>query len=156
MSLITSSITTSVVTSRSLFAASPSDLILAFPDAAFDVALAPFVLSVVPDPAMALDEMWRVVRPGGEIVAYGSSPKPLDLAFPVLLAKNLQLKFFMVYHLAAADRARASAALQRLLARGELQHNIAARMALAEIVKAHETVESGRLPGNLVLRVAAG
>lgn len=42
---------------------------LAFPDAAFDVALAPFVLSVVPDPAKALDEMWRVVRPGGELVA---------------------------------------------------------------------------------------
>jgi phosphatidylethanolamine/phosphatidyl-N-methylethanolamine N-methyltransferase len=42
---------------------------LQFPDASFDSALAPFVLSVVPDPAKALDEMWRVVRPGGEIVA---------------------------------------------------------------------------------------
>ena len=41
---------------------------LTFPDAAFDVALAPFVLSVVPDPSKALDEMWRVVRPGGELV----------------------------------------------------------------------------------------
>ena len=38
-------------------------------DAAFDVALAPYVLSVVPDPAAALEEMWRVLRPGGEIVA---------------------------------------------------------------------------------------
>ena len=41
---------------------------LTFPDAAFDVALAPFVMSVVPDPWKALDEMWRVVRPGGELV----------------------------------------------------------------------------------------
>ncbi len=41
---------------------------LTFPDGAFDVALAPFVMSVVPDPAKALDEMWRVVRPGGELV----------------------------------------------------------------------------------------
>ncbi len=41
---------------------------LTFPDAGFDVALAPFVLSVVPDPAKTLDEMWRVVRPGGELV----------------------------------------------------------------------------------------
>jgi phosphatidylethanolamine/phosphatidyl-N-methylethanolamine N-methyltransferase len=41
---------------------------LTFPDAAFDMALAPFVMSVVPDPAKALDEMWRVTRPGGELV----------------------------------------------------------------------------------------
>ena len=42
---------------------------LDLPDASFDVALAPYVMSVVPDPARALDEMWRVVRPGGELVA---------------------------------------------------------------------------------------
>ncbi|MDE2395443.1 MAG: NADPH:quinone reductase [Burkholderiales bacterium] len=98
----------------------------------------------------------EALRPGGEVVAYGSSSKPLDLAFAVLLAKNLQLKFFMVYHLAAADRARASAALQRLLARGELRHNIAARLPLADIVMAHEAVEGGHLVGNLVLKVAPG
>ena len=95
----------------------------------------------------------QLLRTGGELVAYGSSPKPLDLPFPVLLAKNIQVKFFMVYHLDAADRARATAALQRLLARGELQHNIAARMALDEIVQAHEAVEGGTLVGNLVLKV---
>lgn len=95
----------------------------------------------------------QLLRTGGELVAYGSSPKPLDLPFPVLLAKNIQVKFFMVYHLDAADRARATAALQRLLARGELQHNIAVRMALDEIVQAHEAVEGGTLVGNLVLKV---
>ena len=36
--------------------------------ASFDVALAPFVMSVVPDPQRVLDEMWRVLKPGGEIV----------------------------------------------------------------------------------------
>ena len=39
-----------------------------FGDDRFDVTLAPYVLSVVPDPVRALDEMWRVTRPGGEIV----------------------------------------------------------------------------------------
>lgn len=34
----------------------------------FDVALAPYVMSVLPAPARALDEMWRVLRPGGQIV----------------------------------------------------------------------------------------
>ena len=94
-----------------------------------------------------------LLRPGGELVVYGSSPKPLDLPFPVLLAKNLKLKFFMVYHLEAADRARATAALNRMLARGALQHHIAERWPLADVVKAHEAVEGGRLVGNLVLRV---
>jgi NADPH2:quinone reductase len=107
-------------------------------------------LDVAVNGAMDLD----LLRPGGELVAYGSSPKPLDLPFPVLLAKNLQIKFFMVYHLEAADRARATGALQRLLARGELQHNVAQRMPLSQIVQAHEAVEGGRLVGNLVLHVS--
>jgi len=41
---------------------------LEFPDAQFDVALAPYVMSVVPNPARVLDEMWRVVKPGGEMI----------------------------------------------------------------------------------------
>ncbi|WP_158813503.1 class I SAM-dependent methyltransferase [Methylocapsa sp. S129] len=41
---------------------------LDFPDQRFDVALAPYVMSVVPAPARVLDEMWRVLRPGGQMV----------------------------------------------------------------------------------------
>jgi phosphatidylethanolamine/phosphatidyl-N-methylethanolamine N-methyltransferase len=41
---------------------------LAFPDSCFDAVVAPYVLTVVPDPAATLDELLRVVRPGGEIV----------------------------------------------------------------------------------------
>ena len=41
---------------------------LELPNASFDVALAPYVMSVLPHPAAALDEMWRVVRPGGQLV----------------------------------------------------------------------------------------
>lgn len=41
---------------------------LAFPDASFDAAVAPYVLTVVPEPERTLDEMARVVKPGGEIV----------------------------------------------------------------------------------------
>ena len=41
---------------------------LEFPDARFDVALAPYVMSVVPSPSRVLDEMWRVLRPGGQMV----------------------------------------------------------------------------------------
>ena len=41
---------------------------LEFPDAAFDVALAPYVMSVLPDPERALEEAWRVLRPGGALI----------------------------------------------------------------------------------------
>jgi phosphatidylethanolamine/phosphatidyl-N-methylethanolamine N-methyltransferase len=41
---------------------------LAFPSAHFDAAVAPYVLTVVPDPAATLNELARVVKPGGEIV----------------------------------------------------------------------------------------
>jgi NADPH:quinone reductase len=90
---------------------------------------------------------------GGELVAYGSSPQPLNLPFPVLLAKNIQLKFFMVYHLDEADRTKAEATLQRMLVRGVLAHNIALRLPLSQIVQAHEAVEQGSVAGNIVLRV---
>lgn len=41
---------------------------LAFPDASFDVVVAQFVITAVPDPEGTMDEFARVLRPGGEIV----------------------------------------------------------------------------------------
>jgi phosphatidylethanolamine/phosphatidyl-N-methylethanolamine N-methyltransferase len=39
-----------------------------FADGQFDVALAPYVMSVVPNPTRVLNEVWRIVRPGGQMV----------------------------------------------------------------------------------------
>jgi len=41
---------------------------LDFPDGAFDVVVAQYVVTAVPNPEKALDEFVRVLRPGGEIV----------------------------------------------------------------------------------------
>jgi phosphatidylethanolamine/phosphatidyl-N-methylethanolamine N-methyltransferase len=41
---------------------------LALPDASFDVVVAQYVITAVPDPEAALDEFARVLKPGGEIV----------------------------------------------------------------------------------------
>ena len=95
-----------------------------------------------------------MLRSGGECVAYGSSATPVQLPFYPLIAKNLQLKCFIVYHLAPEDRKRAVATLTRLLARDALQHNIAARLPLQEIALAHEMVEDGKAVGNVVLSPA--
>ena len=41
---------------------------LTFPDASFDVVVAQYVITTVPNPEAALDEFARVLKPGGEIV----------------------------------------------------------------------------------------
>jgi len=41
---------------------------LGFQDAAFDVVVAQYVITAVPDPEATLDEFARVLKPGGEIV----------------------------------------------------------------------------------------
>lgn len=41
---------------------------LEFPDASFDVVMAQYVVTAVPDPEGTLDEFARVLKPGGEIV----------------------------------------------------------------------------------------
>jgi len=41
---------------------------LGFADAAFDVVVAQYVITTVPDPEATLDEFARVIKPGGEII----------------------------------------------------------------------------------------
>src|SRR6201981_531975 len=41
---------------------------LEFPDNSFDVVMAQYVVTAVPNPEVALDEFARVLRPGGELV----------------------------------------------------------------------------------------
>src|SRR4051795_178929 len=41
---------------------------LGFPDGFFDVVVAQFVITAVPDPEATLDEFARVTKPGGEII----------------------------------------------------------------------------------------
>jgi phosphatidylethanolamine/phosphatidyl-N-methylethanolamine N-methyltransferase len=41
---------------------------LEFPDGSFDVVMAQYVVTAVPNPEAALDEFARVVRPGGELI----------------------------------------------------------------------------------------
>lgn len=95
----------------------------------------------------------EVLKPGGEAVVYGSGSREFSLPFLPLIARNLTLHFFIVYHLSPVDRERAETTLTRLLREGRLQHRIASRIPLADIAAAHELVESGRAIGNVVLAV---
>lgn len=94
-----------------------------------------------------------VIASGGDCVVYGSGQGEFTLPFFPLIVKNLTLRFFIVYNLADADRARAEAVLADFLRRGVLQHCIAQRLPLAQCVQAHELVESGRAIGNVVVEL---
>lgn len=94
-----------------------------------------------------------LLRPGGLAVVYGSGAGSFTLPFFPLIAGEVGLQFFIVYHLRPADRARAQALLQRWLAEGTLQHRIDTRLPLHRAAEAHERVASGQAVGNVVLQV---
>jgi NADPH2:quinone reductase len=93
-----------------------------------------------------------VLRPRGTLVVYGTGPQ---VQFPgsFCLVNNITVKFLLVYELTADERARAVADLTRMLEANALVHNVAASFPLADIVKAHETVEQGKAIGNVVMLV---
>jgi len=95
----------------------------------------------------------ELLRPGGDLMVYGSGRPGFELPFFPLIANNVSLGFFIVYKLSDADRQRAQDTLQGWLARGELSHAIAQRVSLAQIVQAHEAVEQGTTPGNVVVEI---
>ena len=105
------------------------------------------------DAAANLATDLSMLAPGGEVVVYGSGAPEIALPFFPAIVKNATLRCFIVYNLAQPQRERAIATLTALLARGELQHNVAERLPLADCARAHQLVESGKVIGNVVLRI---
>jgi NADPH2:quinone reductase len=93
-----------------------------------------------------------VLRPRGTLVVYGTGPQ---VQFPgsFCLANNITVKFLLVYELTEDERARAVADITRMLEANSLKHNVAETYPLADIVKAHQAVESGKVAGNVVMQV---
>jgi NADPH2:quinone reductase len=96
----------------------------------------------------------ELLAPEGRIVVYGSGASDVTVPFVPAIVKNARMSFFIVYNLSAGDRAVAMQRLHAWLQAGALQHTIALRLPLEQIAQAHEAVESGRVIGNVVLRVA--
>jgi NADPH2:quinone reductase len=94
-----------------------------------------------------------VLRPYGTVVVYGTGPQ---VQFPgsFCLVNNITVKFMIVYELTVDARTRAIEDITRMMEAGRLMHNVAATFPLADIVKAHETVEQGKAIGNVVMEIA--
>jgi NADPH2:quinone reductase len=106
------------------------------------------------DLAANIGSAMAALKPGGDIVVYGSGRPEIPVPFLPAILKQVRVRFFIVYNLNAADRAAALEQLTQWLEQGRLLHNIAARLPLDRIVEAHELVESGKAVGNVVVEVA--
>jgi NADPH2:quinone reductase len=94
-----------------------------------------------------------VLRPHSTVVVYGTSASETALPAHWLMMNSITLRFFLVYELAAADRAAAVDELTALLERERLVHTVARRLPLESIAEAHEIVERGEVMGNVVLDI---
>src|SRR5258708_3622356 len=94
-----------------------------------------------------------VLRPYGTAVVYGTGPQ-VQIPGTFCLVNNITVKFMLVYELTADARTQAIEDITRMMEAGRLTHNVAATFPLADIVKAHETVEQGKAIGNVVMEIA--
>lgn len=65
-------------------------LALPLPDSAFDAVVSGFLFRNVPDIDLALQEQWRILKPGGYLVTLDTSPPPQNLLRPFI---NIHLKY---------------------------------------------------------------
>ncbi len=88
---------------------------------------------------------------GAIVAGYGSNTQEAVFPFSPTITKGIGVRFYIVYELTAAQRATAVGALNPWLARGLLQHAVAATLPLADCARAHDEVQQGRHMGNVVL-----
>ena len=105
------------------------------------------------DLAANIDTDISILRPDGEVIAYGSGAGEIPVPFSPAIRKGVHIYFFIVYNMSSEIRERAIADLSMLLEGNQLSHNIAARLPLARIAEAHELVEQGRVIGNVVIEI---
>lgn len=95
----------------------------------------------------------EVLAPRGTVVVYGIGGAEAPLPAPFCLFSSATVKFFLVYELTAAERARAVAGVHGLMAAGRLRHAVGRVLPLDRIADAHEAVEQGAVIGNVVLAI---
>lgn len=94
-----------------------------------------------------------VLRPRGRVVIYGNGKPTAEVPSGWCLQNQITLQYIFVYELTQAERSRAVDEITRLMNQKRLMHNVAQSFPLAQVVAAHEAVESGKVPGNVVVQM---
>lgn len=93
-----------------------------------------------------------VIRQHGNVIVYGTGPEA-TIPAGFCLINAITFKFFLIYEIAKTERDEAIGEITDLLKQGRLVHNVAMTFPLKDSVAAHEAVESGKVPGNVVLTI---
>jgi NADPH2:quinone reductase len=95
----------------------------------------------------------RLVARDGLCVAYGSNAPEVTFPFGPMILSGVAVRFFIVYELPVSARQRAITDVTEWLAEDRIRHTVAADYPLERIAEAHEAVESGRMIGNVIVKL---
>jgi NADPH2:quinone reductase len=96
----------------------------------------------------------QILRPGGVSVMYAISSQPeLPLNIMSLMAKNITLRFTLVYSISELERDHVIQGIAQWLEQTQPIFNIAHQFELKDIIQAHELVESGKKIGHVLLTI---
>ena len=91
---------------------------------------------------------------GARVIATYATAAAQDFVLPLRLRqRNITVRMVFVYTMPDAAKRQAIADIRRWVATGRPKFAIAARFPLAEIAAAHETVESGKKIGHVILDI---
>ena len=95
-----------------------------------------------------------LMRPGGVIATYASDalPEPAIPFWP-MLAKDLTVRFVLVYAMPQAAHDDAAMFITAALSGGELKHQYHQAFSMAEIAAAHEATESMSHVGKVLVKI---
>jgi len=94
-----------------------------------------------------------VLHPRSQVVVYGTGAMEAAIPAQFMLVNQITMKWIFVYELTSKERDEAVGAINRLMEEKRLIHNVALTLPLGDIVRAHEAVEQGRTPGNVVVEM---
>jgi NADPH2:quinone reductase len=92
-----------------------------------------------------------LLHPRSQVVVYGTGATEAAVPAQFMLVNVITMKWIFVYELTPKERDEAVGAITRLMAEKRLIHNVALTLPLGDIVRAHEAVEQGKTPGNVVV-----
>jgi len=101
-----------------------------------------------------LPHLLEIVRTGATIATYSSMQvtNPV-IPFKQMLFLDLSIRMVLVYAMPESAKLEAITAINNYLRQGQLQHRIAHRLSLDDIIRSHQLVERGGFYGAAVLDV---